>query len=99
MERYFKTLKSFVKNMAKPEGSIGKSYWLTKNISFLFEYISYGNSTQYRKKLGGPLQSNAKNDVIFQKRGKKEITLSNEVRRHIDQYLINNIEVLAPWHL
>ena len=99
VERYFKTLKSFVKNMAKPEGSIGESYWLTKNISFFFEYVSYGNFAQYRKKLGGPLQNNAKNDVIFQKRGKKEITLSNEVRRHIDQYLISNIEVLAPWHL
>ena len=43
VERYFKTLKSFVKNMAKPKGSIGESYWLTKNISFLSEYISYGN--------------------------------------------------------
>jgi hypothetical protein len=96
VERYFKVLKSFVKNLAKPEGSISESYWLAKNIAFLSEQVPTLQLTTYCKKLEASVENDA---MIFQMRGKKEITLSNDVRRQINQYLFDNTEAVTSMHL
>jgi hypothetical protein len=70
VERYFNILKSFVKNLARPEGSISESYWLAKNID-----VATLQLTSYCNKLEGNVEKNA---MIFKTRGKKETTLSND---------------------
>jgi hypothetical protein len=39
-ERYFKTVKGFVRNHAKPEGSIAQGYQVEQALRFIIEYMS-----------------------------------------------------------
>jgi hypothetical protein len=44
-ERYFKTMKGFVRNLAKPEGSIAQGYQVEQALGFITEYMSDYNVT------------------------------------------------------
>lgn len=39
-ERYFKTLKGFVRNLAKPEGCMAKGYQVEESCGYVSEYLS-----------------------------------------------------------
>ena len=44
-ERYFKGLKGFVRNLAKPEGSITQGYQVEEALGFVTEYMADYNPT------------------------------------------------------
>ena len=48
-ERYFKTLKRYVRNLAKPEGCMAKGYEVVEACGFVFEY--FGEGHDYLKKV------------------------------------------------
>ena len=98
VERYFKVLKSFVKNLARPEGSISESYWLYTNIGFLLQYIPQLPCTINRKILGVDLENETVNPIRFQQRGSKKIILSNGTRKHVINYMLSNSKMVAPYH-
>jgi hypothetical protein len=47
-ERYYKTLKSFVRNLAKPEGSMSKGYEIEEALGFAIEYMAQYSQTTRR---------------------------------------------------
>jgi len=47
-ERYFKGLKGFVKNLAKPKGSIAQGYQMEEALDFVTEYMSEHSPTSRR---------------------------------------------------
>ena len=47
-ERYFKTLKGYVRNLAKPEGSIAQGYQTEQALGFITEYMAEYKLTSRR---------------------------------------------------
>jgi len=47
-ERYFKALKGYVRNLAKPEGSIAQGYQTEQALGFATEYMKDYNITSWR---------------------------------------------------
>ena len=47
-ERYYKELKSFIRNLAKPEGSIAHGYQMEEALGFVTEYMSAYTPTRIR---------------------------------------------------
>jgi hypothetical protein len=48
-ERYFKGLKAFVRNLAKPKGNITQGYKVEEALGFLTEYMSSYSPTTTRR--------------------------------------------------
>ena len=93
-ERYFKTLKGFVRNLAKPEGSIAQGYQVEQALGFLTEYMSAYNITTRR--VWDDKEEPAMVDEILEGKGKPR-ELSEEMRNAMHEFVLDNAVHLEPY--
>lgn len=93
-ERYFKTLKGYVRNLAKPEGSIAQGYQTEQVLGFITEYMSGYNITSRR--VWDDREEPAMVDEILQGKGKLKV-LPEELRIAMHDFVIDNALHLEPY--
>ena len=95
-ERYFKTLKGFVRNLAKPEGCIAKGYEVEEACRFVAEYLSegVGNFRRVWDSEEDPIM----NDAILEGKPKKRI-LDPLLHRQMHSFVLENADLVEPYRL
>jgi len=93
-ERYFKGLKSFVKNLAKPEGSIAQGYQVEEALGFVTEYMSAYSPTSRRG--WDSKEDPTMTDEIVEGKGKPR-NLSKQLRKWIHDFVLDNAVQLDPY--
>ena len=86
-ERYFKTLKGYVRNLAKAEGSIAQGYQIDEALGFVTKYMRDYNLTT--RKAWDSEEEPTMVDEILEGRGKREV-LSDAVRRAMHEFVLDN---------
>lgn len=86
-ERYFKTLKGYVRNFAKPEGSIAQGYQTEQALGFITEYMSDYNITTRR--VWDDKEEPTMVDEILEGKGKLRL-LSEEERNAMHEFVLDN---------
>ena len=95
IERYMKVLKIFLRNKAKPEGSICEGYLMQEAIGFCTEYMKDFSNVNRRvwdddddqRVAGEVLEGNG-----------RHFKLSNEERIAIHAYVLQNTSSFDKWH-
>ena len=95
-KRYFKGLKSFVRNLAKPEGSMAQGYQVEEALGFLTEYMSTYVPTSRR--VWDDKKDPTMNDEILQGKEKPRV-LSDELRKWLHAFICDNVNVLELYRL
>lgn len=95
IERYLKTLKGFVRNMARPEASMAEGYLLDESIGFLFEYMIDAKGSGRRT---WDLEEDPGVGGIVLEGAGKERTLSWNDMIAMHHYVLENKEVVKPWY-
>jgi len=93
-EQYMKGLKGFVKNKAKPEGSMTNGYLREESIGFLNEYLS--NYTAIRKRAWDDNEEPAMYDEIMEG-VKRDRVMSPEFQKLIHGFVLDNIAPMEPY--
>ena len=93
-ERYFKTLKGYVQNLAKPEGSIAQGYQTEEALGFITEYMSEYNITS--RKVWDDKEEPAMVDEILEGKGKTKLLLE-ELRIAMHEFVLDNAAHIAPY--
>lgn len=93
-ERYMKGLKGFVKNKAKPEGSMAQGYLREESIGFINEYLSEYTATT--KRAWDDKEEPAMYDEILEG-AKKDRPMTAEFRKLIHGFVLNNTEHMVPY--
>ena len=95
-ERYFKGLKSFVRNLAKPEGCMAQGYQVEEALGFLTEYMSTYAPTSRR--VWDDKEDPTMTEEILQGKGKPRV-LSVELRKWLHAFVCDNVDILEPYRL
>lgn len=95
-ERYFKGLKAFVRQLAKPEGSVAEGYQVEEALGFLTEYMSGYSPTSTRA--WDSEEDPSMTDEILEGTGKPR-NLSEELQAWIHNFVLDNAEVLEEYRL
>ena len=95
-ERYFKTVKGFVRNLAKPEGSIAQGYQVEQALGFITEYMSEYNVTTRR--VWDDKEEPTMVDEILEGKGKPK-RLSDELRSAMHDFVLDNSAHVEPYRL
>lgn len=90
-ERYMKGLKGFVKNKAKPEGSMAYGYSREESIGFLNEYLA--NYTPTTKRAWDENEEPTMYDEVLEG-GKKDRFMSEAFRKEIHGFILDSSEYL-----
>lgn len=93
-ERYFKTLKGYVRNLAKPEGSIAQGYQVEQALGFITEYMSEYNITTRR--VWDDQEEPVMVDEILEGKGKPR-ELSEDLRNAMHEFVLDNAVHLEPY--
>jgi len=93
-ERYFKTLKGYVRNLAKPEGSIAQGYQVEEALGFITEYMSEYNITSRR--VWDDKEEPTMVDEILEGKGKPK-QLTESLRNAMHDFVLNNASHLEPY--
>lgn len=93
-ERYFKTVKRFVRNLAKPEGSIAQGYQVEQALGFISEYMSEYNVTTQR--VWDDKEEPTMIDEILEGKGKPK-NLSEELRSAMHSFVLDNSAHIEPY--
>lgn len=93
-ERYFKSVKGFVRNLAKPEGSIAQGYQVEQALGFITEYMSEYNVTTRR--IWDDKEEPTMVDEILEGKGKPKI-LSEELRSTMHAFVLDNSAHIEPY--
>ena len=86
-ERYFKTLKGYVRNLAKPEGNIAQGYQVEEALGFIMEYMSEYNITT--RKVWDDKEEPTMVDEILEGKGKCR-QMSEAFRDAIHGFVLDN---------
>lgn len=95
-ERYFKGLKGFVRNLARPEGSIAQGCQVEEALGFVTEYMTAYNPTSRR--VWDSLEEPAMTDEIVEGKGKPQ-RLSEQLRTWMHAFVIDNASKLEQYRL
>jgi hypothetical protein len=95
-ERYFKTVKGFVRNLAKPEGSIAQGYQVEQTLGFITEYMSEYNVTTRR--VWDDKEEPSMVDEILEGKGKTKF-LSEDLRSAMHEFVLDNSAPVEPYRL
>jgi hypothetical protein len=95
-ERYFKTVKGFVRNLAKPEGSIAQGYQVEQTLGFITEYMSEYNVTTRR--VWDDKEEPSMVDEILEGKGKPKL-LSEDLRSAMHEFVLDNSAPVEPYRL
>jgi len=86
-ECHYKTLKGYVRNLAKPEGSIAQDYQIKQALGFITEYMSNYNITLRR--VWDNKEEPVMVDEILEGKGKRKV-LSKELRSSMHDFVLDN---------
>ena len=86
-ERYFKTLKGYVRNLAKPEGCITQGYQTEEALGFITEYMKDYNLTTRR--VWDNEEEPTLVDEILEGKGKQKV-LSDALRSSMHEFVLDN---------
>ena len=92
-ERYFKTLKGYVRNLVKPEGCIAQGYQAEQALGFITEYMSDYNLTSRRV---WDDKEPTMVDEILEGKGKPQV-LSQELRNAMRDFVLDNASHIEPY--
>ena len=95
-ERYFKTLKGFVRNQAKPEGCIAKGYEVEEACGFVGEFVS--EDVGSFRRVWDSEEDPILNDVVLEGRPKRRV-LDLLLRRQMHSFVLENADVVEPYRL
>ena len=93
-ERFMKGLKGFVKNKAKPEGSMAYGYLREESIGFMNEYLSEYTAT--RKRAWDDEEEPTMNDEILEG-VKRDRLMTPEFQKLIHNFVLDNTEHMEPY--
>lgn len=93
-ERYYKTLKGYVRNHAKPEGCMAKRYEVEEACGFASEYLGDGQSTV--KRVWDNEEDPVMNDIVLEGPGKERI-LDQALLEEIHDFVIDNVDIVEPY--
>lgn len=95
-ERYFKTLKAYVRNNSKPEGCMAKRYEIEEACGFVSEYLSEGQSAM--KRVWDSEEDPTMTDMVLEGKGKLR-ELDGTVQMQIHGFILDNVDILEPYRL
>ena len=93
-ERYFKTLKGYVRNLAKPEGSIAQGYQTEQALEFITEYMAEYKLTSRR--VWDDERESTMVDEILEGKGKLKV-LSEELQSAMHEFVLDNASHIQPY--
>ena len=93
-EQYFKTLKGYVRNLAKPEGSIAQGYQTKEALGFIIEYMLEYNITSRR--VWDDKEESAMVDEILEGKRKMKL-LSEDLRIAMHKFVLDNAAHIASY--
>ena len=93
-ERYFKTLKGYVRNFARLEGSIAQGYQTEQALGFIIEYMSKYNITTQR--VWDDKEDPSMVDEILEGKGKTK-SLEEGFRNAIHDFVLDNASHIQPY--
>jgi hypothetical protein len=89
-------VKGFVRNLAKPEGSIAQGYQVEQALGFITEYMSEYNVTTRR--VWDDKEEPSMVDEILEGKGKPKL-LSEELRSAMQEFVLDNSAPVEPYRL
>ena len=93
-ECYFKTLKGYVRNLAKPEGSIAQGYQTEQALGFITEYMSEYNITSQR--VWNDKEEPSMVDEILEGKGKPKM-LTETMRNAMHDFVLDNAAYMETY--
>jgi len=93
-EHYFKTLKGYVRNYAKPEGSIAQGYQIEQALGFVTKYMAKYKITS--QKIWDDVEEPTMVDEILEGKGKLNM-LTEEDRKNMHDFVLNNAGHVEPY--
>jgi hypothetical protein len=93
-ERYMKGLKGFVKNKAKPEGSMAHGYLREESVGFLNEYLS--EYTPTTKRAWDDKEEPAMYDEILEG-ARRDRVMTPEFMKLVHGFVLDNTEHMDPY--
>ena len=95
IERYIKTLKHDVRNMARPEASMAEGYVRDECLGFIIEYFQRFEDVDHRVWDADEEYRDAK-EVL--EGAEAKYLMSPTLRDLAHHYAFTNISLMAPWH-
>lgn len=95
-ERYYKTLKSYVRNHAKPEGCMAKGFQLEEACGFASEYLQNGQS--FVKRVWDNEEDPVMSDLVLEGNGKCR-QLDAILQEHMHGFVLDNVDIIEPYRL
>jgi hypothetical protein len=93
-ERFFKGLKGFVRNLARPEGSVTQGYQVEEALGFVTEYMTEYNPTSRR--VWDSKEDPSMTDEIVEGKGRPR-KLSLELRQWMHDFVLDNAAELEVY--
>jgi hypothetical protein len=94
VERYMKTLKAYVRNVARPEASMAEGYLKDKCIGFVTEYLQRFDAVHRRVWDAEEEYGDAKE--VLEGAGRAYV-MSAALRDLAHQYALKNMAIMQPW--
>lgn len=94
VERYMKTLKNYVRNMARPEASMAEGYVQEECLGFVTEYLQRFDVVERRVWDADEEYGDAE-EVL--EGGAKPYIMTTAVRDAAHKYVLRNMSVMQPW--
>ena len=95
VERYMKTLKQYVRNMARPEASMAEGYVKDECLGFITEYLQRFEVVDRRVWDADEEYGDA--EEVLEGAGSSYL-MTPALRELAHQYVLTNISLLEPWH-
>ena len=102
-ERYLGKLKKYVRNKARPEGSIAEAYIVEESLTFCSMYLSGFETRFNRHERNDDRQNEEISSLsVFNQRARpfgkrEEIQLPRKLIQKAHWYILNNCEELQPY--
>jgi hypothetical protein len=94
VEKYMKTFKTYVRNMARPEASMVEGYVKDECIGFIMEYLQRFDVVEQREWDVDEEYGDA--EEVLEGGGKPYI-MTPALRDAAHQYALTNLSVMQPW--
>jgi hypothetical protein len=94
VERYMKTLKAYVRNMARPEASMAEGYLKDECIGFVTEYLQRFDVVKQRVWDADEEYGDA--EEVLEGAGRPYV-MTPALRDLAHQYTLTNIAIMQPW--
>jgi hypothetical protein len=94
VERYMKTLKAYVRNMARPEASMAEGYLKDECIGFVIEYLQRFDVVKQRVWDADEEYGDA--EEVLEGKGRPYV-MTPALRDLAHQYTLTNVAIMQPW--